>query len=176
MVRQKESPADREILTGARLRETPDYPDAARRAGGPVAVIECFQEIPCDPCRDACPRGAIRVDGLTSLPRLDPARCNGCGVCVSVCPGQAIFVMEVDGDRGYITLPWEKLPLPVPGERVTAGGRCGEPVCEAVVLRVLDAPGLNRTRRVTLAVPAASVDEVRSVDAGTKGDCCDARR
>ena len=26
---------------------------------GPVAIIECVQEIPCDPCVDACRQGAI---------------------------------------------------------------------------------------------------------------------
>ena len=36
-------------------------PTPERQRRGPVAVIECFQEIPCNPCADACPRGAITM-------------------------------------------------------------------------------------------------------------------
>ena len=28
---------------------------------GPVAVIECYEEIPCDPCRTSCPKKAITL-------------------------------------------------------------------------------------------------------------------
>jgi len=37
-------------------------PPARFSGKGPLAVIECFQSIPCNPCVEACPRGA-RVYG-----------------------------------------------------------------------------------------------------------------
>ena len=70
-------------------------PLAERLQQGPVAVIECFQGIPCNPCADACPRGAITMLGsISELPDFDEAKCNGCGICVTSCPGLAIFIVD----------------------------------------------------------------------------------
>ena len=41
-------------------------PEPGRLKQGPVAVIECFQQIPCNPCAEACPRGAITMPGSIS--------------------------------------------------------------------------------------------------------------
>jgi len=35
------------------------FPSEERLANGPVAVIECYQNIPCNPCFTACNRNAI---------------------------------------------------------------------------------------------------------------------
>ncbi|QJW44353.1 hypothetical protein HA075_22045 [bacterium BFN5] len=48
---------------------------------GPTAIFECLQPIPCNPCADACPRGAITVKEINDCPTLDKERCNGCGIC-----------------------------------------------------------------------------------------------
>lgn len=47
----------------------------------------------CMICRGGCPSQAIRLD-LRSRPVIDPARCSGCGSCVSPCPGDAIEITE----------------------------------------------------------------------------------
>jgi ferredoxin len=44
----------------------------------------------CNACIQRCPYEAITIataaDGFSSEPRLDAARCNGCGACEAVCP------------------------------------------------------------------------------------------
>ena len=60
-----------------------------------VAVLECVEDIPCNPCEVSCPTGAIVVGApITNLPRIDGEKCTGCGLCVAVCPGLAIFLVE----------------------------------------------------------------------------------
>ena len=50
---------------GAGMNKTrlsgPGIPSEERMKLGPVACIECLQQIPCNPCEEACPRGAITV-------------------------------------------------------------------------------------------------------------------
>ncbi len=76
---------------------------------GPHAVIECTEEIPCNPCCTACPQGAITMaEGLSSLPCLNRGKCTGCGLCIPCCPGQAIFVSDdtYSGSEGLLSLPY----------------------------------------------------------------------
>jgi len=42
----------------------------------------------CDRCYQACPRGAVRLEGWRV--ELDEALCTGCGLCTGVCPGVAL--------------------------------------------------------------------------------------
>ena len=104
-------------------------PTEKRFAQGAVAVIECVQEIPCNPCCDACPRGAITMgDSINNTPVIDFELCNGCGICVSNCPGLAIFLIEkeFEDNREQIGIPCEFLPLPEEGETVDLLNRMGK--------------------------------------------------
>ena len=51
-----------------------------------------FKEYPYHPCTDACPKGAIELQPL----KINPDRCDGCGICISICPTDAISL-----DAGY---------------------------------------------------------------------------
>lgn len=129
-----------------------------------IAVVECPQRIPCNPCESACPSGAIIVgEDITALPRLEAARCTGCGVCVSRCPGLAIFLVDRDAGPGVaeVTVPHELLPWPKVGQRVAALDRWGAPVGEATITRVVGAKE-GETARVALCVPVALADVVRA--------------
>ena len=72
-------------------------------------VIECTQNIPCNPCQDACPKKCISIGAnITSLPIAVPdADCINCGMCVASCSGQAIFLVDEDCGDGTatVTLP-----------------------------------------------------------------------
>lgn len=62
----------------------------------PVASLECFENLPCRACVDACPDGAISMSTLLEQPSLNEDKCTGCGLCVAVCPaGAAVMVKEL---------------------------------------------------------------------------------
>jgi thioredoxin reductase/Fe-S-cluster-containing hydrogenase component 2 len=136
-------------------RPVPEVPGAERRAQGPVAVIECYEEIPCDPCEEACNQGAIFVgEPITSLPHLKAERCNGCGLCIPACPGLAIFVIDesYSEDESTIMQPYEFLPLPRRGMTVKALDCQGQVVGEARVLEVRNPKAYDCTPVIKIAV------------------------
>ena len=141
------------------------YPPEADRRRGPLVRVECFQEIPCDPCHAACPTGAIGafVD-INDLPAVDHALCTGCGLCIAACPGLAIFVVDESGpgETALVSLPYEFAPLPEPGTRVRLLDRCGEEIGRGEVRRVRNPKGFDRTAVITLAVPRELADDVRA--------------
>ena len=78
----------------------PGAPSEARRRKGPVAVIECLERIPCNPCEASCRVGAIEVGAdITTPPRLDEDKCVGCLTCAIICPEQAITITKVANGR-----------------------------------------------------------------------------
>lgn len=129
-----------------------------RKAKGIHPVMECTQNIPCNPCQDACPKKCIKIGKkITSLPAVDESvKCIGCGMCVASCSGQAIFLVNDDYEEGYatVTMPYEFLPLPVKGEKGSAYNRAGEKVCEAEVVEVRTSPAFDKTNLLTIKVPA----------------------
>ena len=114
------------------IKNATGWPDEERFARGPVAVIECVQKIPCNPCEAACPAHAITVGSpITNTPVLDREKCIGCGLCVSACSGLAIFIVDKTYSEtlGTVSFPFEYLPLPQKGDEVDALNRAGEFVC-----------------------------------------------
>lgn len=140
------------------------FPGVTHRAGV-HPVIECTQNIPCNPCQDACKFGCIKVGStITHLPEVDEtAKCVGCGMCVASCPGQAIFLVNEDAGDGWatVTMPYELLPLPQKGERGVALGRSGAPVCEAEVVECRTSPAFDQTRLLTIRVPKDAAMKAR---------------
>ncbi len=118
-------------------------------------VIECTQNIPCNPCQDACPHHCILVgENITSLPHLcKENKCVGCGLCVASCPGQAIFLVKKAEKSAEITIPYEFSPVPSVGTKGVALGRNGKVVCEAEVLSVKCLPAFDHTNLLTMKVP-----------------------
>ena len=120
-------------------------------------VIECTQNIPCNPCQDACTKKCISIgSNITSLPIVvKESECIGCGMCVASCSGQAIFLVDEDlGDgTAMVTIPYEFLPLPAEGTKGIALGRSGMKVCEAEVMSVKSAKAFDKTHLLTMKVP-----------------------
>ncbi|NPV70378.1 MAG: 4Fe-4S binding protein [Firmicutes bacterium] len=148
------------------VRGSPGYPSRERMAKGAVAVIECVQEIPCNPCEAACPRGAVKVgQPITNLPALDGEKCIGCGLCLARCPGLAIFLLDMtySDTEAALSFPHEYLPLPEPGATVTAVDRAGQPVCRAKVLKVANPARNDRTPVITIAIPKEFAESVRGI-------------
>jgi Fe-S-cluster-containing hydrogenase component 2 len=154
------------VVSLAELRASPGYPSGERLESGPVAVIECVQEIPCDPCESACRFNAIVVGKpITNLPRLLEEKCRGCGECIPACPGLAIFLVNraYSPEEAAVSMPYEYLPLPEVGSTVDALTRRGEPVCGGRVIRVTNPKKNDSTVVVTIAVPKRYSDQVRSL-------------
>ena len=151
----------RGYITVEELERLGLLPPKWRLEKGPVAIAECPEPIPCNICVDACPYKAISMDGINGLPRIDWSRCTGCGVCVSLCPGLAIFVVDLSKpDRALVTLPYEMLPEPKPGMKVALLSRDGRVVGEGTIVRVWER---NRTFVVTVeALPELAL-EVRAI-------------
>lgn len=140
------------------------FPGITRKVGV-HPVMECTQNIPCNPCQDACPKHCIRIgDKITSLPAVDEsAECIGCGMCVASCSGQAIFLVDEAYEDGFasVTIPYEFLPLPVKGDMGMAYDRSGKAICEASVLEVTTAKAFDRTNLLTMKVPSEYVMRAR---------------
>ena len=139
-------------------------PSPGRLTQGPIAIVECFQRIPCNPCADGCPQGAISIGpDINHCPILDVNKCNGCGVCLTVCPGIAIFVVDYTYDENHamVKLPYEYSPLPEAGQMVRALNRQGEILGVVQVKRVQQTK--NKTAVIWLVVPKALVMDVRGI-------------
>jgi len=153
-------------LSDEELATLPGVPSMERMLKGPVAVIECAQEIPCNPCVTICTKFAISIPGsLTGLPRIHEGLCIGCSLCIPICPGQAIFVVDgsYSASEALVKVPYEYLPLPQVGETVNAVGRDGQYRCDAKVLQVVNNKRVDHTPIVTLLVPKDLMMVVRSL-------------
>jgi Fe-S-cluster-containing hydrogenase component 2 len=155
------------IPTEEQIKEV--TPSKERLSRGPVAIIECFQEIPCNPCYTSCSQGAIKelVD-INEKPELDFDKCNGCGVCISKCPGLAIFVVDesYSEDKALVKLPYEFLPLPEKGDIVNALDRSGQIVGQAEVIKVVNTKAQDRTPVIWIAVDKELSMKVRNIEMG----------
>lgn len=132
------------------------FPGVTHRVGV-HPVMECTQNIPCNPCQDACKKGCISIgENITSLPIVvEGSECINCGMCVASCSGQAIFLVDEDLGDGFasVTLPYEFLPLPEVGTKGKGLGRDGQPVCDAEVIQVRNVKAFDKTNLLTVKVP-----------------------
>jgi len=147
------------------LEKSSGFPSRKRVLEGPVAVIECVQEIPCDVCGSACPYGAIEVAHIRGLPKLMGEKCKGCGLCLPSCPGLAIFLVDYNfsKDEALISFPYEFLPTPKVGEEVHATDRLGHAVTMGRVVKIMEKGDFAGTGVVSIAVPKEWVRQVRGI-------------
>jgi sarcosine oxidase subunit alpha len=129
--------------------------------GEPVfPLIRCVQEIPCNPCTEACPEGLIAMEGgILGLPEYSRA-CLGCARCVLACPGLAINLVSSDydpsGETALLVLPFEFVTsaIPLGGEVVTVDMEGGE-VGKGTVIAYREREDFDRRKLLLLEVPFA---------------------
>lgn len=158
--------ATRGVFSKAEIFELPGAPSEERLKKGPVAIIECAQEIACNPCETACPQGAIKIgEDITSLPVLDGEECEGCGSCIPACPGLAIFMVDLtfSEKEALVDLPHEFLPLPSEDEIVECLDREGKPITKGKVISVDNLRANDRTPVISVAIPKEFVHDVRAI-------------
>ena len=144
-------------------------PADERFAKGPVAIVECFQEIPCNPCVDACGFRAITMPkDINGLPEVDFDKCVGCGLCIAQCPGLAIFVVDKTHSptHAHVRLPYEFIPAPEKGQWALGLDREGKEIGWFEVARVVPGGAKNKTTVLWLAVPQELSMNVRNISAG----------
>lgn len=145
--------------------DIPGFPGKEVLAKKKCIVIECQQNIPCNPCEAACPHHAITVgEPITNLPVVDSDKCIGCGLCVAQCPGQACFLVDQSHeDYDTVTLPYEYYPLPEKDQEVYGLSRAGEYLIKATVLRVVMTKKNDRTAVIEVKVPKGYGMKVRNI-------------
>lgn len=145
--------------------EVSKYPGIPDNLSGIHPVIECTQNIPCNPCQDACPKNCIKVCGkITALPQVNKeSKCIGCAFCVAACPGQAIFLVDENYDENFasVTIPYEFSPVPQKGMIGMALDRSGSEVCQAEVISTKIAKSFDKTNVISLKVPKKNCHEAR---------------
>lgn len=150
----------------AQFSETPGYPSDARIKKGMVALIECEQEIPCNPCETSCPQNAIKIGiPITNIPELDGDACVGCGLCIAGCPGLAIFMVDMTFSEttALAVIPYEYLPQLEKDDRVTVKNRDGEPIGTGVIHKAVYNTKTDKTTVLYIEVDKSIAEEVRAV-------------
>jgi Fe-S-cluster-containing hydrogenase component 2 len=141
-------------------------PSDERFKKGPVVIVECFQEIPCNPCVDACRPGAItKPNDINDLPVVDFDKCNGCGICIAHCPGLAIFVVDktYSETHAIVRIPYEFVPVPAGGQFAYGLDRSGVERGLFEVVRVISGGEKNKSTTIWLTVPQELAMEIRAV-------------
>lgn len=159
------------FLTLEEIKQVMGYPTEERMKAGPVAIAECTQEIPCNPCEAACKFGAIQIGiPITKQPMVDFDKCTGCKACIAQCSGLAIFVIDksYSRDTGTVTFPHEYFPIPEEGQTVKAVNREGKAVCQGKVIRIQNPTTFDHTPVLTVAVPMEYVEIVRGIKRQTR--------
>jgi sarcosine oxidase, subunit alpha len=109
------------------------------RREGVFPVLHCTQEIPCNPCMTCCPGNLIATGGhpIMGIPEFH-GDCTGCSLCVGVCPGLAVTLVDFrkSPDHPTVTVPFELGEwLLHEGMEVAVTGWEGEPLGTGTLTR-----------------------------------------
>ncbi len=130
----------------------------------PKAIIECYEEIPCNPCSTSCPFDAIHIgQNINDIPQLDVDLCTGCGICVTSCPGLAIMVAQIKGEKAIFKIAYEQYPLPKKGDIVKGINRHGEEICMCDILNVRLNKNQDKTTLIEVSVPIEYIHDFITV-------------
>ena len=146
------------------VKAVPGFPGLEVLTQKKCVVIECAQNIPCNPCEASCPQHAITIgEPITNLPVVDKDKCVGCGLCVAGCPGQAIFLVDMTSpDFDTVTMPYEYYPLPEKEQEVYCLSRDGKFLTMGSIIRCVMTRINDRTAVVEVKVPKGYGMQVRS--------------
>ncbi len=99
----------REFLTGVFRRKVEASPKSSIARPAIILESNCLahQKSFCSVCVERCPeQGAVVV--TLGKPRIDPARCTGCGLCADACPAPQGGAIAVIRSQAHFTRPRER--------------------------------------------------------------------
>lgn len=138
------------------------------KPGRLIAHIDCIEPIPCNPCETSCPFHAVHIgEDITALPRLDRDSCRGCGICLAVCPGLAIRLIEdpVDNtEQCTVAFPYEYPDIPEAGAKVGVVDRNGTVIGKGSIEKLQQPLKDDPTRVVYVKVEAGIAGRVQSLE------------
>lgn len=142
------------------------FPSLERIDQGPVVIVECFQQIPCNPCSKVCKFHAIsQLADINEIPKVSHDQCVGCGLCVYQCPGLAIMIVDGSISQDFVVfqIPYEFLPLPMVNETVNALDRSGKIIGQAKILKVVNTPRMESTPVLHVQVERKHLHTFRNI-------------
>lgn len=132
-------------------------------------VIRCLQEIPCNPCIEACNLKSIEIKDKTlmGLPEFQ-GDCVGCCKCVVICPGLAITIVDKRYDKtkktAKVIIPWEMPEGTIKiGNKIITSGFEGEIIGQGKVIDIKESKWQNKRALVHLEVPYNEADLVAGI-------------
>ncbi len=132
-------------------------------------VIRCAQEIPCNPCTEACVLQSIKIKDTTMMGRPQfEGNCLGCTRCVSICPGLAITLVDKKYDKtkktARVVIPWEMPEGTIKtGQSVVTTGMEGEVIGHGKVIGMKKSKWQNKRTLVSLEVPFKEANLVAGI-------------
>lgn len=132
-------------------------------------IIRCSQEIPCNPCMEACVLQSIKIKepSMIGRPQFD-GDCLGCAQCVAICPGLAITLVDKGYDKtkktARVIIPWEMPEGTIKiGQELMTTGEEGEIIGKGKVIAVKESKWQNKRLLVSLEVPYNKADLVAGI-------------
>jgi len=132
-------------------------------------IIRCAQEIPCNPCTEACVLQNIKIKESTMMGRPQfEGDCLGCARCVSICPGLAITLVDKRYDKSKktarVVVPWEMPEGTIKlGEEVTTVGMEGEYIGKGKAIAIKQSKWQNKRSLISLEVPFKEADSIAGI-------------
>lgn len=135
---------------------------------GVYPVLNCVQEIPCNPCTTTCPRDSIKIDGSIMNPPVYTGGCIGCEMCVAICPGLAITLVDFRKGEPIVTIPFEfNDGILETGQEVEVTDRLGRVLGNGTVIGFRYAEKVKtipvKTKMVKLKVPREIAEQVSGI-------------
>jgi len=132
-------------------------------------LIQCAQEIPCNPCTEVCVLQSIKIKETSMMRRPQfEGDCLGCARCVAICPGLAITLVDKGYDKtkktARVVVPWEMPEGTIKiGQKVTTTEMEGETVGKGKVIAMKKSKWQNRRILVSLEVPYDDADKIAGI-------------
>ncbi len=132
---------------------------------GVYPIINCVQEIPCNPCEAVCPRNSIKIgEPITNVPQY-VGGCIGCEICVAKCPGLAITLVDWRKGNPVVTVPFEFEPDDYfkVGDMVEVTDRLGNLLGKAEVVRIRRRTVSRGTRIIKLKASRDIAEKIAGI-------------